>query len=90
MKILSGVSQCYMNDGEPVKCCHCGGENFQGEVSEIVSGNVAEEYTRCCGCGKILSFWAYGSYEPQPHLIYHPNRIVKRVLNWFIIKGFTK
>ncbi|WBF80998.1 hypothetical protein EAMBIBNC_00083 [Citrobacter phage BSwM KMM4] len=56
MKILSGVSQCYMNDGEPVKCCHCGGENFQGEVSEIVSGNIAEEYTRCCGCGKILSF----------------------------------
>lgn len=89
MKIFK-VEHCYMQSGEPIRCPHCGGTDFQGEVADIVSGHVAEEYTRCRGCMKIVSFWAYGSYEPHPHIIYHPVKVVKNAINWFIIKGFFK
>ena len=39
---------------------------------------------------KSIAFWAYGLYQPTPHLIYHSNKAVKTVINWFIKKGFTK
>lgn len=90
MKLFDKIEHCYNPDGEPIRCTYCGGTNFQGEITEIVAGNIAEEHTRCTDCGKFVAFWAYGSYEPMPHLIYHPVKIVKDVVNWFIIKGFTK
>lgn len=89
MKIFK-VEHCYMQSGEPIRCPHCGGTDLQGEVSEIANGHIAEESTRCTGCNKIIAFWAYGSYQPSPHFIYHRSKVVKSVINWFIKKGFTK
>lgn len=90
MKLFEKFEHCYSQDGEPLKCPHCGGTNFQGEITEIVAGNVAEEYTRCTDCNNIISFWSYGGYEPQPHLVFHPVKFVKNIANWFIVKGFTQ
>lgn len=84
------IEHCYEPDGTPIRCPHCGCTNLQGEVHAIVNGNIAEESTTCVGCGEHLSFWAYGSYQPSPHFIYHRSKVVKSVINWFIKKGFTK
>lgn len=84
------IEHCYEPDGTPTRCPHCGCTDLQCEVHVIVNGHIAEESTTCVGCGEHLSFWAYGSYQPTPHLIYHSNKAVKSVINWFIKKGFTK
>nr|DAN14618.1 MAG TPA: transcription factor IIS-like protein [Caudoviricetes sp.] len=87
---MLGIKRCYTLDFEPVKCPSCGGEDFQCEVHDIVAGHITEELYRCTGCGNPVAQWSYGCFEPQPRLVYAPNKALKGLINFFIKTGWLE
>ena len=54
----------YNYDGCPKRCTICGCQSFHSVVKDTLEGSVCEERIICDNCGAIVSYWAYGYYDP--------------------------
>lgn len=61
------INEFYREDGTPIMCHHCGHEKFKDRVIDRIDayGPISEFEEICVNCGKIVAYWAYGSYDPR-------------------------
>lgn len=63
------MSECYTEDGQPIKCPGCGHETINEEVVSMVDayqgqGPVSEAKYICGNCKEVVGYWAYGHFDP--------------------------
>ena len=54
----------YNDKDEPTSCIYCGGTKFRENVIGTIDYTVCEKEIICTNCEEVVSFWAYGSYDP--------------------------
>ena len=59
----SNITDCYAEDGEPIKCFSCGSTELEDKVEDVVQGTVCEKTRVCKICNTRLSSWDYGNWE---------------------------
>ena len=66
----SDASDCYAEDGAPLKCEKCGCTSFVEKVMSVVAvldngdGPTTEAAYHCLNCKTQVGYWAYGSWDP--------------------------
>ena len=65
MKIINKIVLIF----QPDRCHHCLYDKLQNEVVSTSNGIVCEEKEICLKCRKIVTYWAYGSFDdPFPYM----------------------
>lgn len=52
-------------DNSARKCRSCGGLEFREIIKDSIEHIVSEYEVRCKSCTTLVSYWAYGYYDPE-------------------------